>query len=227
MAFWRQRTDEWYPKWRERTYFVPPVLMHRTQHLQVPLAGETVHVTQPPVTTASKGAKNVLLDSDVRDDRSQQRVLGCLHELSEANKEVMFVLSRLDFGDYLNQPCYTATASLLRRPLDVKPRNKHRGDFDLLIVHRHYGIFVGEIKAVGDRLSASLSPQQQDQRVSDKVKQAVKQLDKAGEVLQHIVSDLPQQPVVKKMLMLPNVATNQLQRLLTADPQLTSVRTLI
>ena len=184
-------------------------------------------MTQPPVTTASKGAKNVLLDSDVRDDRTQQRVLGCLHELSEANKEVMFVLSRLDFGDYLNQPCYTATASLLRRPLDLKPRNKHRGDFDLLIVHRHYGIFVGEIKAVGDRLSASLSPQQQDQRVSDKVKQAVKQLDKAGEVLQHIVSDLPQQPVVKKMLMLPNVATNQLQRLLTADPQLTSVSTLI
>ena len=59
------------------------------------------------------------------------------------------------------------------------------------------------------------------------MKQAVKQLDKAGEVLQHILSDLPQQPVVKKMLMLPNVTTNQLQRLLTADPQLTSVRTLI
>lgn len=224
MAFWRQRLDEWYPKWRERTYFVPPAHMHRTQHLEVQLAGETVHMTQPPVSTASRGMKSVLLESDVRDDQALQRVLNCLQELSEANKEVMFVLSQLDFGNYLNQPCYAAAASLLPRPIDLKSKKKHQGDFDILLVHRHYGILAGEIKSIGNRLS-SLNQQQQDQKVLDKVRQAIRQLQKAGDVLQHVVSDLQYQPVIKKVLMLPNVTMSQLQRLLASDPQLTTVRT--
>jgi hypothetical protein len=100
-----------------------------------------------------------LLESDVRDDRAHVKILRCLQDLPSFHNEAMFVLSQLDFGDYLNQPAFAAAAKTLPRPVDLKSLNKHRGDFDLLIIHRLYGILASEIKAVGDQL-ASLPPQQ-------------------------------------------------------------------
>ena len=124
--------------------------MNRTQHQEVTLAGHTDHVTQPPMSDLPRDAAPVLQEIDVRGDRSQRRVLDVLHELSEVQREVMFVISQLSFGDYLNKPTYSASAATLPRPINLRSQNKHRGDFDVLIIHRYYGIFVGEIKAIGD-----------------------------------------------------------------------------
>nr|KAG5697119.1 hypothetical protein BaRGS_015254 [Batillaria attramentaria] len=117
----------------------------------------------------------------------------------------MFVISQLQFGEYLGEPCYAPVASLLPRPIDLKKEQKHRGDFDILILHRHHGILVAEIKAVGEKQDAD------DNTVAKRVQRAVKQLDKAGEVLTHIVSDFDPPPSVKKTLDV---------FLLTADPVL-------
>ena len=79
----------------------------------------------------------------------------------------MFVISQLNFGDYLNEPCYSAAASLLPRPIDLKSQHKHRGDFDVLLLHRRYGVLVGEVKSIGDQFSTLFpSARLQDQKVA-------------------------------------------------------------
>ena len=223
LAFWQQRVRDWYPGWRQRAYFLPPVLMNRTQHQAEQVAGLPVHVPQPPVSDLPRGHPPALQESAVRDDRCQRRVIDCLYQLSEAQGEVMFVISQLNFAEYLDAPCYAAAASQLPgRPIDLKPLNKHRGDFDVLVIHRKYGILVGEIKAVGDLPPSS--SQEQDQLVKKKVEQAIKQLDKADDVLGHLVSDLqPAKPRILKTLMLPNLSTADLQRVLADNQQLCQV----
>ncbi|XP_070209738.1 uncharacterized protein [Littorina saxatilis] len=220
-TFWRDRVNEWYPRWRERTYFVPPVIMYRTDHDTVQVAGVDVRVPRPPVSKPLRGAAPALQESEVLDDQTQQRVLHCLRKLSEVQNEVMFVLSNLRFEHYLREPCFAAAAKTLPRPVDLKKQNQDRGDFDILIIHRHHGILACEIKAVGAMFSSlSLTEQQQLDRIEQKVKQAIKQLDKSGDVLSHLVSDMPSPPPIQKTLILPNVSTTQLRQVLDNSPQL-------
>ncbi|XP_070191790.1 uncharacterized protein [Littorina saxatilis] len=220
LSLWKQRVEEWYPDLYHQPYFIPPVYMYRTQHQAIQLSGRTVFMTQPSVTDLPRGAPPALQESDVRDDVCQQKVLECLHRLSQTQTEGMFVLSQLNFGHYLNDPSFAAAASTLARPEDLKAENKHRGDFDVLIIHRRHGILVGEIKAIGDTIS-SLPQQQQDQQVTKKVEQAIKQLHKAEDVLKHLTDYLQPPPRVQKTLMLPNITRAQLQRVLGDNPQLT------
>ncbi|XP_070182182.1 uncharacterized protein [Littorina saxatilis] len=220
-TFWRDRVNEWYPRWRERTYFVPPVIMYRTDHDTVQVAGVDVRVPRPPVSNLPRGAAPALQESEVLDDQTQQRVLHCLRKLSEVQHEVMFVLSNLRFEHYLSEPCFAAAAKTLPRPVDLKKQNQDRGDFDILIIHRKYGILACEIKAVGAKFSSlSLTEQQQLDLIEQKVKQAIKQLDKSGDVLSHLVSDMPSPPPIQKTLILPNVSTTQLRQVLDNSPQL-------
>ncbi|KAK7095181.1 hypothetical protein V1264_006626 [Littorina saxatilis] len=220
MKFWRRQVEEWYPQLQQRTYFVPPVFMNRTGERVVKIYGTEVLVKQRPVDDVPQGAGPVLFNSDVREDRSQQNVLKCLRKVSEAGQEVMFVLSQLNFKDYL--PCYSAAAaSKLPTPKDFKADNKDQGDFDVLVLHRHLGILVGEIKALGDNFQElGLSQQQQEQEVVKKVKSALKQLDKADDVLSHLTQDLQLSPRIVKSLMLPNVPAALLRQALDSNPPL-------
>ena len=186
------------------------------------VAGHTVYVTQPPVSDLPRGEGPALLESDVREDQSQRWILNCLYDLSKAQRGVMFVISQLSFGSYLKEPSYSAAASMLPRPIDLQSQNKHRGDFDVLVIHRQYGILVGEIKAVGNMLS-SFPQQQQNQQLKKKVEQAIKQLEKADDVLRHLVSDLRTTPRIRTTLMLPNITTAQLQQVLADNPRLRQV----
>ncbi|XP_070184129.1 uncharacterized protein [Littorina saxatilis] len=220
MALWRQQVVKWYPDLYQRTHFLPPVHFHRTQHEELQLAwGHPVLVTGPPLSDRPPGGASLLSQSDVRDDQSLQRVLDCLRQLAESPGEVMFVLSELKFGEYLNKPCFAAAGSALPNiPMDKKTRRKQEGDFDVLVIHRQHGILVGEIKAIGYTLSL-LPQQQQDQAVNlkKKVEQAIRQLKKAKDVLQHVVSDLQPPPRVQTTLMLPNIARAQLHGVLAGN----------
>nr|KAG5697834.1 hypothetical protein BaRGS_016096 [Batillaria attramentaria] len=57
--------------------------------------------------------------------------------MSHSQRDVMFVLSQMGFGDYLDDPCYAAASSSLPRPVDLKKKQLDAGDFDVLIIHRH------------------------------------------------------------------------------------------
>jgi len=144
-------------------------------------------------------------ESDFRGDTAQRHVLANLRALGNAGQEPMFILSQLNFGDYLNEPSYAAAvqASQLPRPSDLGEKYA-AGDFDILLIHRRHGLLIGELKSVGiNQAARNLSPAEADAAVAKKVKQAVKQLDKSETVVSHLLSDLAPRLTVKKTLFLP------------------------
>jgi hypothetical protein len=216
---------EWYPQYRERPYFVPPLHFNKTQYRQtMTSAGLAVYVTEPPAVQAQRqprGAPIVLTTSDVRDDVAVVKVLQCLHK-PELASEVMFVLSQLDFGDYLNKPCYAAAAALLPKPVQLSARKMERGDFDLLLLHKEHGVVAGEVKAVG-QFSADMTHAEQLDAIATRVSKAACQLTKDKEVLAHVLSDVTPLPRIVATLLLPNVSDGQLQDMLRSHPALAMV----
>ncbi|XP_025079076.1 uncharacterized protein LOC112555092 [Pomacea canaliculata] len=126
----------------------------------------------------------------------------------------MVVVSQLQFGDYLNKPCYAPAAAQLPRPLTLATKLR-RGDFDILIIHSQYGLMVGEIKSVGANMAdLNLTPEKQEAVLRKKLGQAVSQLDKAETVLRHVVSDLVTALTIRKTVMLPHITSGQLLQVL-------------
>ena len=141
---------------------------------------------------------------------------------TQTSKEIMFVISQLKYENYLNQHCFSGDAKL-PKPSDLKEEKRDRGDFDILVIHRNHGVLVGEIKSVGDRL-ADKSEEQQHRIIADKIRLAMKQLDKAESVLQHLFSDKARRPRIRKSVILPNVTADCLRRVLSSLPLLKEVR---
>ena len=140
----------------------------------------------------------------------------------KTNKEIMFVISGLRFENYLNKHCFTGDRKL-PKPSDLKEEKRDRGDFDILVIHRSHGFLVGEIKSVGDKLADK--PEQQRHRIiADKIRLAMKQLDKAESVLVHLLSDKDRRPRITKSVFLPNVTAACLRRVFFSFPQLEEVR---
>ncbi|KAK7095128.1 uncharacterized protein [Littorina saxatilis] len=217
MTFWRERIQEWFPGLYTEAYFMPPVLMRRTEHTEEQLSsGQQVSVTRRPLQNRPRGAGSVLTESDIRDDQSQQKVLDCLLHLSEKKKgdtEGMFVLSQLKFGHYLNKPTYAAAVAALPKTIQLKVDKMDQGDFDILIIHKKHGILVGEIKAIGDLFASPLT-QAHCKTLSDKVEHSIKQLTKADAMIKHLLSDLQGQFRILKTVMLPNLGRADLERVL-------------
>nr|KAG5692897.1 hypothetical protein BaRGS_031401 [Batillaria attramentaria] len=152
-------------------------------------------------------------ETDSRDDFAQQHVLHCLQTLGEQRQEAMFVMSSLDFTDYLNKLDATHAAQF-PLPGDL-PATQREGDFDVIVIHREYGVLLGEIKSVGIHGNNPT-----DKAVADKVTKAVKQLDKCEKVVNHVMSDVAPGVSVRKTLILPYISRTQLQHVLDGDSQL-------
>ncbi|KAK7094307.1 uncharacterized protein [Littorina saxatilis] len=166
-------------------------------------------------------------ESDLRDDFAQNHVMLNLQKLgktfSTGRPEGMFILSQLSFGNYLNQPAYTAAAAQLPRPsqLDTKKTKYSHGEADFVLIHRQHGILIGELKSVGKSRACAKNPQPPaDAEVAKRVTKAVKQLDRSETVMRYLVSDVAPGLTVRKTLFLPYVSTEQLERVLDNDPQL-------
>nr|KAG5692352.1 hypothetical protein BaRGS_033217 [Batillaria attramentaria] len=129
----------------------------------------------------------------------------------------MFVMSSLDFTDYLNKLDAT-NAAQFPLPGDL-PATQREGDFDVIVIHRKYGVLLGEIKSVGIHDNNPT-----DKAVADKVSKAVKQLDKCERVVNHVMSDVAPGVSVRKTLILPYISRTQLQHVLDGDSQLAQVR---
>ena len=233
VKFWRERVKDWYPALQRQTYFLPSVYMNRTQHREEEVCGQKISVTQEPSSQCpdySQGSgeprpkrqrRGVLYESDAVDDEANRRVLSHLQKFQDT--EVMFVVSQMQFGNYLNKPAYAAAASMLPKPGDLA-QDKQRGDFDILIIHRHYGILACEIKAVGSKFSELLTTEQdKDDILVKKVKDAIKQMQKARDVLRYLVSKDERQPMIRTVLMLPNITRARLHRVLHNRQQILEV----
>ncbi|XP_025097862.1 uncharacterized protein LOC112566110 [Pomacea canaliculata] len=163
--------------------------------------------------------------SDIVDDECQQRVLYCLQQFGKQQSEAMFLLSQLNFSDYLNEPSYAATAKQMPQLRYPRPitlgRQYKKGEFDILLIHRHYGILVGEVKSVGHDPAY-----RSDDHVSKKAEQAVQQMVRSASVLKHLVKDLTTvcEIPVRTTLILPFIQRSQLHQVLQSYPKLGKVR---
>ncbi|XP_025114059.1 uncharacterized protein LOC112576051 [Pomacea canaliculata] len=233
-TFWLQWVEAAYPELHSGAYFLPPVDFNR-----VPMTTEIIDPlnirflvlqlaptsTGPPIAGLPGVPQPPLVqDSDIRDDAAMQRVFVCLQKMSEEQREIMFGLSQLLFGQYLGEPCYAAAAAQLPIPASLPPalpRNWKHGDFDVLLIHRRYGLVVCEVKSVDDILTkVNISQHKIDDTIRKKLTQAVSQLDKAEAMLSHLVSDIAPGLRITKTIAFPNLTTDQVQQAISGDPHL-------
>nr|KAG5712048.1 hypothetical protein BaRGS_020774 [Batillaria attramentaria] len=139
-----------------------------------------------------------------------------MQKLGDELNETMFVISQLEFSDYLKKPAYAAAARLLPKPETLSPHLR-RGDFDLLVIHRSFGILVGELKALGlSAADAQKSQAESDADLVNRLERAVKQLAKSDTVLRHLTADVAPSVMIRMTVILPYVPLSQLQRDLCA-----------
>ncbi|XP_025100505.1 uncharacterized protein LOC112567860 [Pomacea canaliculata] len=217
--FWLECVELTYPELETQAYFVPATHINRVPLTKIPDAD--VHVLDRKSTTVD--SPNVQ-ETDMAIDAAVGRVVFSLHKMAETHKdEVFMAISQMNFGDYLGEPCYMSVAALLPHPLNLPeslPRNWRQGNFDLLIIHRHYGIIVCEIKALGDSEQTSSEAESDLPRIGDKLRRSVLQLDKAEAMLSYLVSDVAPGLSITKTIALPNLTSGKVQQVMSADPKL-------
>ncbi|XP_076461144.1 uncharacterized protein LOC143293786 isoform X2 [Babylonia areolata] len=199
---------------------------YNAQQAQLPSSNYSLWTTEPH-TGAATNTPATVFHSDTSDDFCQQYLLYNLHALAKHVAQVMFVLSSVNFQNYLNSGTASSSSSSsspsssksFPRPRDLQKDN--RGDFDFLVVHRHRGLLVAELKSVGmQRVHLQLSQVQDDVNVSKRLDRAVRQLEKGRRVASHLVSDVEPGLPVRTALFLPFVSRCQLLRVLTAGAPL-------
>ncbi|XP_070203098.1 uncharacterized protein [Littorina saxatilis] len=199
-----------YPDALTCSYIVPPV-----QFTRVPYNTDTVPGTGQEVLVLPSSEQLQQQQGNIQADFAQQHVLHNLQQLGDSGKEVMFVVSELNFKDYLNKPFYAKHTGKLPKPANLPKELRHhgkQGDFDILVIHRQYGIMIGEMKSVGKTEASGA-----DTEVVKVIAKAVKQLDKCEVHTRHMVSDIAPGLTVRKTLFLPYVSQAQLQRILDDD----------
>ncbi|XP_025112631.1 uncharacterized protein LOC112575179 [Pomacea canaliculata] len=188
-------------------YFVPPVYFNKTRYRKEIYYGQAVFVPEPV------DAK------DVRYDQAMLHVFTCLHDMAKHDKKNMFVLTQFKYDDYLKNLGSEFQRHRLPVPAGFTEENQNIQCFDLMIVHRHHGVLVGVVKAVGDKVIQDDQQPLNDMIVKE-VTDAVKQLKKGADMIKHLMSDQEQSPRVCQTLMLPNMARTTLQRVIADQPGL-------
>ncbi|KAL8606480.1 hypothetical protein ACOMHN_037711 [Nucella lapillus] len=248
-AIWFTHIQEWYPDLLGSTYFLPPLHFNRTPQRVETIADQAVIVRDnpppsprrrprrppppPPPSAATWTAGTVFVendpgiqvvriqDSDLQDDIAQER---CLRALSNLPHQGMMVLSNLEFQKYLNNHTNPLHAAGIARLPTIQhpsiPQKIKDGRCDLIVLHRTYGLLIGEIKPVGgDDYFRQQSPSQQSQILISQLERAIDQLQNQNTGLRHLMSDLP--PVrVTLILMLTNITAHQLEEALGSSPLL-------
>ncbi|XP_076439248.1 uncharacterized protein LOC143278101 [Babylonia areolata] len=236
---WLGNIKDWFPERHSTTYFLPPIRFNRVPYGVRVIAGESVLERLPPAAANSGGSRPQYPDapspaqtprpvagslwpqppptpstlapvqqSDVQCDEAMTRILHCLRGVAREQAEVMMVLSELKFKKYLADKPDAVSHKVWAR----LPKSSSEGDFDIMIIHRQYGLVSGEVKSVG----AGGNPTTGTDLIRV-VEKALKQLKKGERELKHLVSDLPS-VAVSTVLMLPNVSSSQLVQALASSP---------
>ncbi|KAL8597212.1 hypothetical protein ACOMHN_051525 [Nucella lapillus] len=221
---WTPFIQQYYPHLLSQTYCLPPIFFYRTPQTVATIAGQTVLVRDNPSSSGTgqqQPAPPPAQDSDWQGDTAHDR---CLQALSGMQNEVMFIISSLHFQNYLHNPANPLHAAAIAQLPSIDdpsiPQNLRNGECDLIIIHRTYGLLIGEIKSVGrNDFFHKQTPDKQTQIIIKQIQKAVKQLENQHRALSHLVRDLP--PIrISMTLLLPNVSSSQLQSALSASPSL-------
>ncbi|XP_025112298.1 uncharacterized protein LOC112575024 [Pomacea canaliculata] len=188
-------------------YFVPSLYLNRNTYENYKVAGEEVVVME---------AKS---DDTLRHDHAIQHVLNCLRHLADTDQQAMFVLSQFTCDDYLASVDEQFAHHSLPMPSDLTRRDTDYENFDVLIVHRQYGVVVVVVKA--SVCTADMGVEIRDnERVVQDLREAVKQLDGAERMLKHLMADVRPDTPIRKTLMLPNLSLKLLSEILARHQDL-------
>ncbi|PVD21979.1 hypothetical protein C0Q70_17782 [Pomacea canaliculata] len=142
-----------------------------------------------------------------------QTILHNLHLLAEDEKEAMFVISQFKYNSYLTTSIDSYHSHQLPRPDTLRKRVKDYGDFDLLIVHRQYGLVVAVVEACVDE-SGDEKKTTDDTKLQEEIRNGAKRLKNAEHMIRHLLSDTQWDLPVRKTLMLPNVSQQTVEDVL-------------
>lgn len=250
MAFWLDNIRQQFPRRHTGVYTIPAIHINRVPYDVLTFAEESVYVPQTPCddvqpetklssrrkakrsSTRKEGQLSLVHQSEVKTDAAQQRVLFCLTKMAEREKQAMVMLSQLQFGDYLGEEAYAAATALLPQSKNLQRfaaddqssrKDLSRGDFDILIINRDYGLIVCEIKALRDRPSEEGGCGDFLSIIKKRIKKAVEQMTKARLMLRHLVSDLAPDLTIRVSLVLPNVTRQDIMQALCGDSDLKTV----
>ncbi|KAL8611822.1 hypothetical protein ACOMHN_053543 [Nucella lapillus] len=222
---WTPFIQEQYPDLLSQTYCLPPIFFYRTPQAVETVARQTVLVRENPISRGTGQQQPAPLpaqvagrvfvenppdsqdvrtqDSDWQGDTAHDR---CLQALSGMQNEVMFIISNLRFQNYLHKAANPHLPSIYDPSI---PQNLRDGECDVIVIHRTYGLLIGEIKSVGDSdYFRTLTPDEQTQAIIKQIRKAVKQLDSQRTVLQHLVGDLQPPIRITMTLLLPNISSS-------------------
>lgn len=160
-----------------------------------------------------------------------RRVLQCLWKLFHLNQEAVVILSPVYRDGYNAGDVGGHEPSLA----DNRPCPFWDGDFDLLLIHRHLGLVVCDVRVAGDVLQQRRGSRTNGVHHRDVARvdvlhdvtcvlhDVVLQLDAAGGWLSRVVSDVAPGLRIIKIVALPNLHEDLLREVITGDLQLQKV----
>jgi hypothetical protein len=136
--------------------------------------------------------------------------------MAECSQEVMVVISALEFRRYLDNRSDPVTAAAAAHLPNFVANPGASEECDIVIIHKDYGVIVGEIKSVGvGQFFWSRSESEQNGLIIRQVLKAVNQLNSQAATLGRLVVDLGVR--ITKILILPNVTSALLTRAISTD----------
>ncbi|XP_025112594.1 uncharacterized protein LOC112575163 isoform X3 [Pomacea canaliculata] len=182
-------------------YFVPPIYFNKVRYKTQTVADQIVYIPEPSDPT------------DVEHDKAMRQFLNCFYYIPKTKDEEMFVLTQFNYEDYLNNPGADFSEHCL--PVPKQKKDKNIRCFDILIIHRYYGLVVGVLKTVSEYDAQTNGDELQiEHLIANDVSAAIQQLNKASGILHHLMKDLKGTPPVRRFLILPNITLSTLQRAL-------------
>lgn len=137
---WYKIIRRWYPDLHKKVYCVPPVHFKAVSYRPAPEPYKQykIHQYQPAQYSTTK------------DDEAQQRVLWTMSTFLRRKGVAAFVLSNMEFQNYLNKGYEWEDSSTQDFPKpDIRNKNEE-GEIDVLVIDKIHGVFVLEVKAIGD-----------------------------------------------------------------------------
>lgn len=203
-----------FPELYECSYLNPPEFINKVVLEDKMLAGMKVGILHPPKDNQPRNDTQppAIQESAVRDDQAGQLLHRLLKTLCQDKPQVMVGIFNLNFQHILANV-----------PPNAKLRTaSSRGEIDILIVHRDYGILVAETKAVdGDIFNKMKKSEKEIQSiVKKKLKRALHQLTKEKREMISLLSDLSDRPRVSCLLMLPNISRDLLRSVIKSCSQI-------
>ena len=143
---WWKIIRKWYPDMHGQVYCVPPVHFNTVAYEAKPPKAHTCTDLHEYFGMRTYKPSQY---SKMKDDEAQQRILWTLSTFLRNRKSTAFVLSNMKFQDYLNKGYLAQGTGLPNYP---KPniKNNEEGEVDVIIIDKKEGVFLLEVKAVGD-----------------------------------------------------------------------------